>query len=250
VYLGAPVATPLDPRHRLVTTKYNPARTWTPENAVGIGGAYMCVYGMEGPGGYQFVGRTVQMWNRFRQGGDFQDGKRWLLRFFDQIKFYEVTAAELEQLRAGFTYGQHPLRIEQTTLRLGEYRQFLRDNADSIAVFRDTQRTAFDAERERWRAADIAEAPVLAEEPATPSIQLPAGSEAITAPVTGSLWQLKVTVGQQIAADEELLVMEAMKMEVSVVADTAGVVTAIYCTPGTPVNAGDTLLAITPAEAS
>ena len=35
VYLGAPVATPLDPRHRLVTTKYNPARTWTPENAVG-----------------------------------------------------------------------------------------------------------------------------------------------------------------------------------------------------------------------
>ncbi|MFP3631682.1 carboxyltransferase domain-containing protein, partial [Burkholderia sp. SIMBA_045] len=33
VYLGAPVATPIDPRHRLVTTKYNPARTWTPENA-------------------------------------------------------------------------------------------------------------------------------------------------------------------------------------------------------------------------
>ncbi len=66
VYLGAPVATPLDPRHRLVTTKYNPARTWTPENAVGIGGAYMCIYGMEGPGGYQFVGRTTQVWSRLR----------------------------------------------------------------------------------------------------------------------------------------------------------------------------------------
>ncbi|MEO0031203.1 MAG: hypothetical protein RIS94_961, partial [Pseudomonadota bacterium] len=39
VYLGAPVATPVDPRHRLVTTKYNPARTWTPPNVVGIGGA-------------------------------------------------------------------------------------------------------------------------------------------------------------------------------------------------------------------
>ena len=63
VYLGAPVATPVDPRHRLVTTKYNPARTWTPENAVGIGGAYMCIYGMEGPGGYQLFGRTIQMWN-------------------------------------------------------------------------------------------------------------------------------------------------------------------------------------------
>ena len=97
VYLGAPVATPLDPRHRLVTTKYNPARTWTPENAVGIGGAYLCVYGMEGPGGYQFVGRTVQMWNRYRQSADFRDGKQWLLRFFDQIRFYPVSAEELLQ---------------------------------------------------------------------------------------------------------------------------------------------------------
>ena len=61
VYLGAPVATPMDPRHRLVTTKYNPARTWTAENSVGIGGSYLCVYGMEGPGGYQFVGRTLQI---------------------------------------------------------------------------------------------------------------------------------------------------------------------------------------------
>ena len=64
--------TPLDPRHRLITTKYNPARTWTPENAVGIGGAYLCVYGMEGPGGYQFVGRTVQMWNRYRHTAEFR----------------------------------------------------------------------------------------------------------------------------------------------------------------------------------
>lgn len=80
VYLGAPVATPLDPRHRLVTTKYNPARTRTAENSVGIGGAYLCVYGMEGPGGYQFVGRTLQMWNRYHEVADFA-GKPWLLRF-------------------------------------------------------------------------------------------------------------------------------------------------------------------------
>ena len=51
----------------MVTTKYNPARPWTPENAVGIGGAYLCVYGMEGPGGYQFVGRTIQMGNPLKE---------------------------------------------------------------------------------------------------------------------------------------------------------------------------------------
>src|SRR4029453_16025656 len=84
VYLGAPVATPLDPRHRLVTTKYNPARTWTAENSVGIGGAHLCIYGMEGPGGYQFVGRTTQVWSRFRQSGPFEPGSPWLLRHFDR----------------------------------------------------------------------------------------------------------------------------------------------------------------------
>ena len=116
VYLGAPVATPLDPRHRLVTTKYNPARTWTPENAVGIGGSYLCVYGMEGPGGYQFVGRTVQMWNRFGRGGDFE--RPWLLRFFDQIRFYPVSEQELLELREAFPRGGFRLKVEETRFSL------------------------------------------------------------------------------------------------------------------------------------
>lgn len=55
MYLGAPCAVPVDPRHRLVVPKYNPARTITPEGAVGIGGCYMCIYPMESPGGYQLV---------------------------------------------------------------------------------------------------------------------------------------------------------------------------------------------------
>jgi urea carboxylase len=113
VYLGAPVATPLDPRHRLVTTKYNPARTWTPENAVGIGGSYMCIYGMEGPGGYQFVGRTLQRWNRYKQTDTFQGDQRWLLRFFDQIRFFPVNEQELLEIREQFPLGHYPVRIEE-----------------------------------------------------------------------------------------------------------------------------------------
>ena len=151
MYLGAPVATPLDPRHRLVTTKYNPARTWTPENAVGIGGAYLCVYGMEGPGGYQFVGRTVQMWNRHRTTREFEAGKPWLLRFFDEIRFYEVSEAELAELRADFVAGRAGLKIEESVFDLGAYNRFLRDEADSIAAFKTAQQTAFEAERDRWR---------------------------------------------------------------------------------------------------
>jgi urea carboxylase len=246
VYLGAPVATPLDPRHRLVTTKYNPARTWTPENAVGIGGAYLCVYGMEGPGGYQFVGRTVQMWNRYRQTADFRDGKQWLLRFFDQIRFYPVSAEELLELRAGFPYGKHPLRIEESHLDLGEYVGFLERERESIAAFRTRQRRAFDEERERWRAAGLAETPAAdsAARPEAPA--LPEDCIAITSPVAGSVWQIPVQPGQTVNKGDTLVIMEAMKMEIAVVAEAAGAVVGIHQKPGSGANAGDTLITFRP----
>nr|WP_280335353.1 5-oxoprolinase/urea amidolyase family protein [Nocardia wallacei] len=166
VYLGAPVATPTDPRHRLVTTKYNPARTWTPENAVGIGGAYLCVYGMEGPGGYQFVGRTTQVWNHrsfaaARSGRPAlpHDENPWLLRYFDRIRWYPVSADELLERRAEFAAGRCELEVEEGEFRLAEHRRFLDDNADEIADFRSRQAEAFGAERDSWRSAgELAEA--------------------------------------------------------------------------------------------
>ncbi|WP_032367724.1 5-oxoprolinase/urea amidolyase family protein [Rhodococcoides fascians] len=156
VYLGAPVATPLDPRHRLVTTKYNPARTWTPENAVGIGGAYLCIYGMEGPGGYQFVGRTTQVWNHSAtySGGPFEEGTPWLLRFFDRISWYSVEPEELMDLRADLAAGRGGgVEITDGEFSLAEHENFLESNAESIAEFRATQAVAFGAERDAWSAA-------------------------------------------------------------------------------------------------
>ena len=244
VYLGAPVATPLDPRHRLVTTKYNPARTWTPENAVGIGGAYLCVYGMEGPGGYQFVGRTVQMWNRFRQTREFTGGRRWLLRFFDQIRFHPVSADQLLEMRARFPYGRCELAIEDSALSLAEYQRFLQDNAASIEAFRASQRAAFEAERARWREAGLGESAPQESAPAPAAEELPPGTHAVRAPVAGSVWQVRVQPGSRVTQGDELVVLEAMKMEISVRAECSGVVRALACAQGRPVQPGDSLLAI------
>jgi urea carboxylase len=148
VYLGAPVATPLDPRHRLVTTKYNPARTWTAENSVGIGGAYLCIYGMEGPGGYQFVGRTVQVWNRDQRGPHFE--RPWLLRPFDQLRWFPVPADELLEMRAAQELGELEIKMEEVTFRLRDHQRFVAEHADEIAMFRATQRAAFEQERRQW----------------------------------------------------------------------------------------------------
>lgn len=238
VYLGAPVATPLDPRHRLVTTKYNPARTWTAENSVGIGGAYMCVYGMEGPGGYQFVGRTLQMWNRYREVAAF-DGKPWLLRFFDQIRFYPVSADELLRIRRDFPLGRYPLRIEHSELRLADYQQFLAKEAESIDAFRSHQRAAFDAERERWIASG--QAHFESEEAAVDTGEdapLGAGQHAIESHIAGNLWQVQVEAGASVKAGDILVILESMKMEIPLTAPRDGVVREVRVQPGSPVRAG------------
>ena len=247
VYLGAPVATPVDPRHRLVTTKYNPARTWTPENAVGIGGAYLCVYGMEGPGGYQFVGRTVQMWNRYRSTADFQSGKPWLLRFFDQIRFFPVSEAELLKMREDFPLGRYRLKVEASEFRLGDYNRFLRDNAASIAAFKRTQQAAFEAERERWRAAGQAEYATdvqVAAAGADTELDLPPNGRAVATHVAGNVWKIPVQDGARVSAGDPLVIVESMKMEISVNAPCAGTVHRLFCREGGQVAAGQDLVVL------
>jgi urea carboxylase len=245
VYLGAPVATPLDPRQRLVTTKYNPARTWTPENAVGIGGAYLCVYGMEGPGGYQFVGRTAQMWNRWRETREFARGRPWLLRFFDQIRFYPVEAEELLAFRKDFITGRASLRIEDGVFKLADYLTFLKNNDASITDFKQSQQAAFEAERERWRLAGMAEAVEAGlAEPVTDH-EAVAGNfdgEVVASQVSGSVWAMQVKVGADVQAGQVLLVVESMKMEVSVLAPTAGRIEQLLCSEGQSVSAGQPLV--------
>ncbi|MEE4617487.1 urea carboxylase [Pseudomonas alliivorans] len=244
VYLGAPVATPLDPRHRLVTTKYNPARTWTAENSVGIGGAYMCVYGMEGPGGYQFVGRTLQMWNRYRDVAAFE-GKPWLLRFFDQIRFYPVSAEELLRIRRDFPLGRFDLNIEHSTLNLTDYQTFLLHEAEGIAAFRARQQAAFNAERERWIA--NGQANFESEEsiaPTTDEAALEPGQQGIDSHIAGNLWQVQVKPGERVEAGDVLVVLESMKMEIPVLAPVGGVVRDVRVQPGSAVRAGQRVVVL------
>jgi urea carboxylase len=248
VYLGAPVATPIDPRHRLVTTKYNPARTWTPPNVVGIGGAYMCIYGMEGPGGYQLFGRTIQVWNTHRQTDAFIDGKPWLLRFFDQIRFFPVSHDDLTEWRRDFPLGRRAIRVEETEFRLADYRAFLVDNAEPIDAFQEQRQAAFDAERADWeRRGEFDRVAALSDSGAgtapDAAISLPEGTECIEAPFGGVIWKMLVTPGDTVGTDTSLAVIEAMKMEFPVESPGAGTIEAVYVTekqaiqPGAPMFA-------------
>jgi len=252
VYLGAPVATPVDPRHRLVTTKYNPARTWTPPNVVGIGGAYMCIYGMEGPGGYQLFGRTIQVWNTWRQTGPFEAGKPWLLRFFDQVRFFPVTADELTEWRRDFLVGRREIQIEPSVFRLSEYRRFLADNAESIGAFETTRRAAFDAERADWEArGEFARVEALSAELSADAtsevIVAPDGSELVEAPLGGNVWKMLVKAGDRVEKGEVIAIIEAMKTECDVPSPSAGVVREVYAAERQTISSGAPMIALEPA---
>lgn len=251
VYLGAPLATPTDPRHRLVTTKYNPARTWTPENAVGIGGSYMCVYGMEGPGGYQFVGRTIQMWNRLRSTESFEPGKPWLLRFFDQIQYYPVEPDELMEMREDFLRGRFEADITETTFNLGDYLEFQESIKESAKEFRDHQQASFKAERERWKELGIAEhvsegdsGEAIAEE------EVPEGESAARCQMPGSVWKVLVSPGDFVNKGDTIIIEESMKMEFPQESPCDGYISSINVTPGDEVQAGQLYACIKEKEES
>ena len=240
VYLGAPVATPMDPTHRLVTTKYNPARTWTAQNSVGIGGAYMCVYGMEGPGGYQLVGRTMPVWRD--KGFSTNEDKCWLLRHFDQIQFYEVEQDELLELRKQTISGEFQPEIIETTFDLTAYHHMIEAKSEQIKEFNLRRSQAFGEEMERWK-----ELPEF--EPTTSSSLSDLSSLGeiegvqVKAEMSASIWKVIASPGIDIKIGETILVVEAMKAEFEVKATSAGKLR-LHVKEGQVVQSGEILASI------
>lgn len=245
VYLGAPAAVPVDPRHRLVTTKYNPARTWTAEGTVGIGGSYMCIYGMDSPGGYQLVGRTAPIWSGLRDLASFHDGLPWLLRFFDRVVFEKVSEEALAETRRELAAGRTEIDIRAGEFAYADYRRLLADNAGEITAFQTRQAAAFEAERQRW--ADAGEFDREHTEPAPAggtTVELGPGETLVEAPMAASVWRVNVAEGDRVAAGDTVVVLEAMKLEMPVLAAAGGTVTRVLAAPGEQAAPGAPLLVI------
>ncbi|MEU8901802.1 5-oxoprolinase/urea amidolyase family protein [Nocardia sp. NPDC048505] len=248
VYLGAPLAVPLDPRHRLVTTKYNPARTWTPADAVGIGGKYLCVYGMASPGGYQLIGRTVPIWSSYRQHPPFENGTPWLFRFFDRIVWEPVTPEQLLEHRAAARAGRFDAEVGEGSFALADHRRMLAADAGGIAAFEARQSAAFEAEKRAWRAAGefdrAVAAPPVAGAAADVLADLPPGATVVTAPMVGNVWRVDIEPGTRLAAGDPVAVLEAMKLELPIPSPATGTVLRVLAKPGATVEPGTPLAVI------
>ena len=246
VYLGAPLAVPLDPRHRLVTTKYNPARTWTPSDAVGIGGKYLCVYGMASPGGYQLIGRTIPIWSGYRQTGAFEAGKPWLFRFFDGISWDPVSPEQLAEARAEARAGRFHAEVGDATFVLADHLAFQADNAVHRRFQRPPKwgvpnRIPRLAGRGRVRPGRCPPPP-----PAALEHEVPDGATVIEAPMAGNVWRMQVEAGDRVEAGSTAVILEAMKLEMPVTTPVSGTVLHVLAGPGDAVTRGHRAAVVAP----
>lgn len=138
VFLGSPCAIPLDPRNRLLGSKYNPSRTFTKRGVVGIGGSYMCIYAADSPGGYQLVGRTIPIWDRLMLQS--KKDEPWLLSPFDQIEFYPVSEEQIDEYTDEWDNGNYKIDVDDVVFDHGSYLKWVQDNIEAIEEHQRAQR--------------------------------------------------------------------------------------------------------------
>ena len=66
----------------------------------------------------------------------------------------------------------------------------------------------------------------------------------IEAHITGTVWKVEVSVGDQVDEGDTLVILESMKMEMPVEAEDPGTVTEIRCEEGQSVQEGDVLVVL------
>ncbi|KAK0759346.1 hypothetical protein N5P37_007534 [Trichoderma harzianum] len=239
VFLGSPCAVPLDPRHRLFGTKYNPSRSFTPRGAVGIGGQYLCIYATDSPGGYQLVGRTKDIWASPETLPSTVNQPPWLFRQFDRITFYPVTEDELDSQPA-----DKLIQIVEGELELAWYESLLAGNKELIAQHRAQQR------------ASMLNVPFLEDlsKPYIPKSRTVKGSSRgedgsaygtqVPSAIPGRCFEVHVQPGQKITKGHPLVSIESCKMEVVVRSPLDGACSAVLVEAGDNVDAGDVLVVI------
>ncbi|MOA08686.1 Biotin/lipoyl attachment protein [compost metagenome] len=130
-------------------------------------------------------------------------------------------------------------------MNLAQYQAFLAREAETIDAFREQQKGAFNAERERWIASGQAhfDSEELAPE-ATEDAPLTSGQQSVDSHIAGNLWQVQVETGSRVEAGDVLVILESMKMEIPLLAPMAGVVREIRVQPGSAVRAGQRVVVL------
>jgi len=122
------------------------------------------------------------------------------------------------------------------------------DNQTQIEQFSDQREKAFDDELTRWKADGQFhfEETIADEEPTEHDI--PDGMMGVDSPVSGSIWEHLVSVGDEVKEGQTVSIIESMKMEVQVHSPVSGKVQQVLLDKGTQLSAGSPVIVIEPTQ--
>lgn len=124
---GLPFLYSLDPCTQLSAPKYNPARMWTAEGCLALGGPCVAIYPMSVPGSYQLFGRTLPVWNRVFSADPADDvpapaaARSNVLRTADRVNFSRVSEPELLAMRLEVFEGTYSYPAAHDNFVVSEY---------------------------------------------------------------------------------------------------------------------------------
>lgn len=212
----------LDPRTRLKTGKYNPARTFTPKGALGSGSVGFSIYSIDSPGGYLIWGMGLPdlCWNTFARLKA-SHGKPWFFKNFDQIVYYEVTEQELTKLNEDLVLGRLQIESEKTSLDFHEYSLFLENIKDEVHELdkkKATAMLALIAEEELSLAKWMKEKEDMSSQKGNESAEHlnDASLVKVTCTMAANIFKINYKVGDYLGSEDTIIILEAMKMEIAV----------------------------------
>lgn len=250
-FVGTPILYPLDPWRVLTGQKYNPTRIYTPRGSIGLGGSLAAIYPVAAPGGYQLMGRTLGGWDAAGNRPGFSADKPWLFKEFDLVTFYQVSEEEYSQIEQDFEVGRYVFDITETTIDMDHYIAKFDEAAQDprYQAWQQEKQTASNEMSaleeklyEEWVAAKestTVDASEQNEDEESDTVAL------IKSPVDANVWKVLVKEGDVIEKGQTVAILEAMKMEISIVArekDVGFVVAAIYQPPGSVVSPGKVII--------
>lgn len=241
-FMALPLGLPADPRHRLISPKMNPSRTFTPEGTVSWGGSCLAIYPVDSPGGYMLNGLTLPSCDKLGYKRGFSQDRPWLYEDMDVITFYEVSEEEYEREIALFRSGRYEFKVEPTTFDMKRHNELLKSVKDEVVGIKKKQEEAqekmVNLEKEllaKWdeekKASGVSMESIQSlldgelDHASFPqpdhmlTVIIDPNIEAIEAPVNANVWKVLVEEGQVLEKGQVATILEAMKMEINVAVD-------------------------------
>lgn len=185
----------------------------------------MALYNVESPGGYMNTGLSIPCADVLGYKNSYNENKPWLAEDFDQITFYEVSQEEYDKMLAIFHSGRYEYQYEDTVFDMKEHNKLLEDTKEEVKRIREEQSKAQDEmlklENEllaKW--SKEKEAGKVSMDTVDEMMQDP-NIIAVEAPLNANVWKVEVKEGDQISNEQTLSILEAMKLEIPVKADSS-----------------------------